>query len=241
MTDLRKRSEDRNREPTGPGALARAVLTSRGWLSRRSAAFQDTLLGMAQCQSFEPGQNVYLIGDEPQGLFGVVEGWVLISSGADDGQQRLVHASGPGFWIGDLALLAQGARLVTVTTVGAARIVSIPSSRIERWAQDEPAVIRDFYALSNENTLVLLRVAGMDRVTRADQRVALRLLHLAEEQPEAQPWLPLTQDLLASLCAMSVPSVQRALTRLAELGLLETGYGGLRLLDRDGLRRYGQS
>lgn len=217
------------------------VLTSRGWMSRRPVSFQKTLLEISQKTSFSPDENMYLVGDQANGLFGVAEGWVLVSTAGDDGQQSVIHAAGPGFWIGDLGLLAQDSRTVTVTTLTEARMLFVPTLRIEYLVHQSPSVIREFYTLSAENTRILLRITGIDRVSRSDQRVALRLVQLMEEQPEPQPWLPLTQDNLASICTMSVPSLQRALNRLTELELIETGYGGLRLLDREALAKYGQS
>lgn len=234
MTDLSHNSEFNSRFDPG-------VLVQRGWLSRRARPVQDLMLSIATERCYRPGETLYHQGDPGQGVFGVAEGWVSISIPADDGQEVLIHAAGPGFWIGDLAMLSADRRTVTVTAMTPVRSLFLSASRVEPALTRAPMIVRDFYALSAENTATTLRILGIDRVSLSDRRLALRLAHLAGDLPDPQPWLPLTQDVLAALTSTSLPSVQRALARLSDAGLVQTGYGGLRLLDRDGLCRYGQS
>lgn len=209
-----------------------------GWFADLDAAMQSRLLAVAKERNCRAGQALYRFGDTGRGLFGVIEGWVTVGVAADHGQETLVHAAGPGFWIGDLALLSDRTRLVTISAVSPVRFLFIPAERVEDILAEDAGKLRDFYRLSNVNTSTALRILGMDRVNPADRRLGLRLLHLVENCPTREPWLPLSQELLAELCAMSLSTAQRALARLTAAGYVKRGYGGMQLCDRDGLARY---
>lgn len=211
-----------------------------GWFAGLEASLQRRLLRAGTVRSVGAGQVLYRMGDLGRGLYGVVDGWVTVGVAADNGRESLVHAAGPGFWIGDLAVLSESTRLVTLAAVCDVRFLFVPASWVDATMAEQPGSLKHFYRLSNMNTRTALRVLGLDRVHPVDRRLALRLLHLAEDISDPQPWLPLSQGLLAELCATSLSTIQRALIRLGHAGLIETGYGGLRLCDRARLARYGQ-
>ena len=209
-----------------------------GWFADLDAGMQDRLLAVASERNCEPGQALYRVGDTGGGVFGVIDGWITLGVAADHGQETLVHSAGPGFWIGDLALLSERTRLMTISAVNAVRFLFIPAERVEEMLAEDIDRLRDFYRLSNVNTRTGLRIMGMDRVNPADRRLGLRLLHLLENCPMRELWLPLSQELLAELCAMSLSTAQRALSRLTAAGYVKRGYGGLKLCDREGLTQY---
>ncbi len=217
------------------------VFARLGWLSRVEEATRARMLEQVELRSYEEGEVLYRIGDEAFGIYGVVEGWIAVAVAADDGRETLIHAAGPGFWIGDLALLSRRRRQVAVTAVTPVRVCKVLGARVETMLQEDPGLYRDFYFLSSYNFGFALQTMGVDRVVPSKRRVALRLLALAEDCPQAQPWLPLKQEILAEVIGISVPSLGRSLTQLAEAGLIETGYGGIRLCDRAGLAQFGQS
>ena len=49
-------------------------------------------------------------------------------------------------------------------------------------------------------------------------------------------WILLSQDDIAMFTAVSLPTLQRVLRRFSDAGLIEIGYGRLRVLDRAGLK-----
>ncbi|MEX0286185.1 MAG: Crp/Fnr family transcriptional regulator [Paracoccaceae bacterium] len=229
-------AENQSRTKRQDGGL----LLTRGWLSRRDVETQQLILGAMTAKAFEPGETLYRIGDSSSGVYGLAEGWVSVSIGADDGRETMVHASGPGFWIGDLSLLSDRARQVTLVALGPVRALALSSTTVTELVRDRPQLYRDFYDLTRDNMETALRILGIDRVPHSDRRLALRLMQLAEPDPSSTPWLPLTQPLLAELVSVSVPTLQRAVARLVEAGLIEPGYGGLQILDRERLSKWGQ-
>ena len=72
-------------------------------------------------------------------------------------------------------------------------------------------------------------------MSRADQRLALRLLHLEESLAQPGSWIDLSQGELAAMAVVSVPTIQRALRKLSQAGLVELGYGRVRIVNRAAL------
>ena len=208
------------------------ILNQTDWFGARGPNFQNDLMTCAVVRTFEPGETLYHHGDPANGIHAVLDGSVQITAPADDGQEFVVHREGAGFWIGDLALFAEAQRLVSVMTTQQTRTLFFPSSRVERMVQENPEYVRDFYALTRENMKTALRIMANLAVTGSEKRLVLRLLHLDEGASKSDGWIIVSQDELAAMVAVSQPTLHRNLHRLSGLGLVELGYGRLRLIDR---------
>ncbi len=211
------------------------ALTQTDWFAARGHKFQSDLLTCAVRKTFETGETLYHHGDSANGIHAVLSGSVQITAPADDGQEFVVHRDGRGFWIGDLALFADAQRLISVMATQKTRALFFPTSRVERLVRDNPEYIRDFYALTRENMKTALRIMANLAVTGTEKRLVLRLLHLDEGTSKSDGWIIVSQDELAAMVAVSQPTLHRNLHRLVDLGLVELGYGRLRLIDRSKL------
>ncbi len=211
------------------------ALTQTDWFGARGHKFQSDLLTCAVRKTFETGETLYHHGDSANGIHAVLSGSVQITAPADDGQEFVVHRDGRGFWIGDLALFADAQRLISVMATQKTRALFFPTSRVERLVRDNPEYIRDFYALTRENMKTALRIMANLAVTGTEKRLVLRLLHLDEGTSKSDGWIIVSQDELAAMVAVSQPTLHRNLHRLVDLGLVELGYGRLRLIDRSKL------
>ncbi|UAB90325.1 Crp/Fnr family transcriptional regulator [Ruegeria sp. SCSIO 43209] len=211
------------------------ALQESSWFKTRSPAFQDALLRSAVRRTYGADEALFVQGDPANGIHAVLDGSVKITVPADDGQEFVIHQEGRGFWIGDLALFATAHRLISVVATRPTETLFFPASRLERLVQDSPDFVRDFYALSHENMQKALRIVANLAVTGTEKRLVLRLLHLDEVTSDAEGWIPVSQEELAAMIAVSAPTLHRALHRLIELDLIEGGYGRLRLKDRRAL------
>ncbi|MFY2826689.1 Crp/Fnr family transcriptional regulator [Ruegeria sp. MALMAid1280] len=211
------------------------LLQETGWFSKRSDAFQRDLLACGAAKTYEPWEALYHHGDPANGIFAVVSGGVQITAPADDGQEFVIHREGAGFWIGDLALFADTPRLISVVTTQETQALFFPHSRIAKLVQANPAYIHEFYALTQENMQTALRIMANLAVTGSEKRLVLRLLHLDEGASKSDGWIVVSQDELAEMIAVSQPTLHRSLHRLADLDLIELGYGRVRLKDRQAL------
>jgi len=214
------------------------MLEQRGWLAERAPDVRDRLRSIAKVRTYRPGEPLYTMGEAPQGVYGIVQGALDISIPRQDGQEIVVHRAQAGFWIGDLALFSGQARLVTVIASTETVAACLPRSRLVQLLEQHPGLIADFYVLSHRNVATLLQLLANLSIPRAETRIALRLLIYDQRQTNTQDWIPLSQEKLAEVTALSVPTVQRALRGLVETGLVELGYGRLRIRDRERLLRY---
>lgn len=214
------------------------ILEQRGWLADRAPHVRNELRSIARVRIYRPGEPLYTVGEAPRGVYGVARGALDISIPRQDGQEIVVHRAQSGFWIGDLALFSGQARLVTVVASTETVAACLPRSRLAQLLEQHPELIADFYVLSHRNVATLLQLLANLSIPRAETRIALRLLIYDQRQTNTQDWIPLSQEKLAELTALSVPTVQRALRGLVETGLVELGYGRLRIRDRERLLRY---
>jgi CRP-like cAMP-binding protein len=219
-------------------ASAAATLGARGWLAGRDAAFRDLILSVARSRAFRAKQAIYRVGDEPDGLYGIYEGSVSVSIPTDSGIDYLAVRTDPGFWIGDLALFSEQRRLVSVIAATSVKALFVSSVELQAIVRADPGRYRDFYALTHENMALALRLLTNMATPGSDQRLGLRLLQHDDAHSTAGEWLVYSQDELAQMLAMSSPTLQRALKRLSQAGMVEVGYARVRVVDRDRLIRH---
>ncbi len=210
-------------------------LATSGWFAARTAAFQKDLLDCAVPKAFSEGEMLYHHGDPASGIYAILKGAVQITAPADDGQEFVLHREGTGFWIGDLALFAGTSRLVSVGATQDTETLFFPNTRISRLAKNNPEYVFEFYALTHENMHTALRIMANMAVTGTEKRLVLRLLHLDESMSETDGWIVVSQEDLAQMIAVSQPTLHRSLHRLSDLGLIEIGYGRVKLTDRRAL------
>ena len=214
------------------------MLEERGWLSERAPDVSARLRNIAQVRIYRQGEPLYIVGEPPRGVYGIARGALDISIPREDRQEIVIHRAQSGFWIGDLALFSGQPRLVTVTAAAETVAAYLPKARLAQLLELYPDLIADFYVLSHRNVATTLQLIANLSIPRAEARIALRLLIYDQRQSSTPDWIPLSQEKLAELTALSLPTVQRTLRRLEEAGLLELGYGRLRVRDREQLLGY---
>lgn len=216
-------------------ASAMRVLEAQGWFSQRSKATRALLASVAKLRHFAKDELIYLAGDPPNGVYGLVKGSLNVSFPRADGEDYTIHRAGAGFWIGDMALLSNEPRLVSLRAAEPAVMVHLANRDIARFVRDDPRLYADFYALSYVNVHTALRLVSNLAIPSPDKRLADRLILELESSGDADGWIPLSQPELAKLLAVSVPTLQRAVRRFINDGLLLSSYGRIRVLDREAL------
>lgn len=214
------------------------MLEERGWLAERSQEVRTRLLGIAEVRVYRPGEPLYIVGEPPRGVYGIARGALDISIPREDGEEIVIHRTQRGFWVGDLALFSSQLRLITATAATEVVAAFLPKTRLARLMDRYPSLIADFYVLSHRNVATTLQLIANLSIPRAEARIALRLLIYDQRLLRNEDWLPMPQEKLAQLTALSLPTVQRTLRRLEEAGVIELGYGRMRIRDREKLLGY---
>ena len=218
------------------GAALKA-LSVRGWYAQRSDDLQRRLAEMATLRHFKEGEAIYLIGDTPNGVFGLVRGSFNMSFPRGDGEDYVMHRVRSGIWFGDLALFSAAPRLVSVHAAEPAIAVHITTANLEKLVREEPRYYAYFYQMTYENFALAFRVITNLSIPSAEKRVADRLLLEAAARGEPKGWIKMSQPELARLVALSLPTLQRIMARFVHDELIEQGYGRLRVMDAKSLRQ----
>ena len=216
-------------------ADAWSVLAQSGWLASCDPDTREALRGIARFRAFHAGEYLYHAGDEANGVFGIVSGSVDSLIPLQDGEEFVANRAGGGFWIGDLAVFADQPRLVSLRAATALRVVYLPGAQLLALSRQQPTILADFFRLTGENFTTTFAVLSNLAVPGATNRVALRLLMQGRALPRDDGWIHIDQESLAEMVALSQQSVRRSIRELQSRGLIESGYGRIRILDHAGL------
>jgi CRP/FNR family cyclic AMP-dependent transcriptional regulator len=220
-------------EPPDEHRRARDIaspLLAKGWLSSCRPDFQDDVLAIARVMHVPKGVEVYRAGDIGDAIYGLVSGAVNIEFPADNGELFTLHRSDPGYWIGDLAILAETERLITLSTARDCTFLVLAAADVKRLVETNENALTSLYRLTHENLKLALKLIATLMQKSADKAIAMRLLVHAGEAGEGQ-WLQITQSELADMTGMSHAKAKQIISKLSKQGLVETAYGKIKVRD----------
>jgi CRP-like cAMP-binding protein len=217
---------------------AHAFIRCVTWLAETPAEFQDQILAKCDLLLFQAGESVYDVGDEPGGVFGVVEGHIELHLPAHDRGPTLTLIGGPGFWAGDIAAVTGQPRRITILAGSDCQLLRFSRAEILRMAANDPVVWRYLTLLLARNLRKSIDV--IDAISRHDPvaRVAATLLNLMEDPPQDQSAISASQSDLAALTRLSRSAVNAALRDLQAQGLIHRRYGAIDVSDAPALREF---
>lgn len=208
-------------------------LSSTGWLSNESLAFQARIANAGRWVVLTRGKLLYAVGDEPTAIFGLEQGQLDISIPISEDEQVTVHRTTPGFWIGDGALLAQVPRQLTVTAAVDSRLFKVPAGAIHKILAEHPEDWSCFYRLAALNATLCVHVLAETLALPPRARFARTLLRMISDDGRIR----VTQEELGRMVGMSRAAFRRAFRALIEAGIIETEYGYLRVRDLSALKK----
>jgi CRP-like cAMP-binding protein len=207
------------------------ILGQVGWLARQPPEFQAAVARLGRWREYKPREIIYLAGGASDGLYGLAEGTLEISFPLVGEEEVTVHRAEPGFWIGEASILAGQNRFVTVSAATAVRALFLSQIELRRMIETNPRYWGAFYEQSVGNQIITLTVLAEVLSLTPRARVARLLLRLADGEGVVAG----SQEDLGRLLGMTRSSIRRSIADLADSGLISTGYGKLRILDKTGL------
>ena len=230
MTSLR----DRARAPTP------AELAGIPWLALLAEADRQEAVQALKVGNAEPGDRVCRIGAASTYWFGVIDGLLKMSNVSREGAQITYTGIPPGAWFGEGTLLK---REVYRYNIEALRRSTVAGLQIDVFAGllDRSIPFNRFVMNQlNERLSQFIAARELDRQNDPDKRVAGSLAALFNPvlYPGVGQILRITQQELAYLVGLSRQRVNEALQALQTAGLIRVEYGGVRVLDLAGLRRF---
>ena len=185
----------------------------------------------AVLREFTDGQIIQQRDTEADGFWLIEEGAVMIGQFLASGEFRAVALLGIGDSYGELAVFSGRPRIVDAVSRGPSRVAFIAGRRFLDALANYPASSRALLsALSAQLQDTLAILASVRRGTNP-ARLAALLANMAGEDGT----VAITQQELAELLGVTRATANAALRDLSRLGLIERGYGSIRVTDRERL------
>ncbi|RAP42821.1 hypothetical protein BYZ73_03940 [Rhodovulum viride] len=195
------------------------------------AHFVDLLLAGARLRSFRRGEALFHMADPSPDMLGIVDGVVdvVLEPGVDG--PRLGFVAKAGNWLGAVGMPGMTPRRISAIARRDASVLSVSAHHIETVAMSDPDTWRHIAAniVSHLDNFGQLLHANVHRDNSVRILITLRRLH---DFNDGATEFPLTQADLAEMAGLSRNSANRVMRRLAEEGLIETGYGWVRIVDQ---------
>ena len=206
-----------------------AILMRGRWFAGLPASLRRELLDRSEVRTYRRGAWIYMQGDPPRGLWGIVEGDVSFSRIGGNGSELLYHVGGPSMWFGVLGILTGMPMPLSVTAVTDVAMLFIRRSDILAMLDREPRHTLRLVKLPLMRGLDLIELAEHIVRPTPRSRVASRLLLLArmaddEDSAGHERPLRISQSQLAQMTALSRQSVSRVLHELAAAGAITPGF-----------------
>ena len=225
---------DRARSPTVD------ELDSIPWLKVLDPADQRHVAGTIMVAHAHPGDRVCRVGRPPTYWFGVVEGLLKMSNDSKGGAQITFTGIPPGAWFGEGTLLKREVYRYNIEALRRSTVAGLPIDEFHALLDRSIPFNRFVMNQLNERLGQFIAAREIDRQNHPDARVARSLAALFHPvlYPGVGELLRITQQELAYLVGLSRQRVNQALSALQAQGVIRIEYGGLRVLDLDGLRHY---
>lgn len=192
-------------------------------------------------ETFVPkGGYVCRKGDMVENWIGIIDGMVKMNNFSANGKSVTFTGVPPGGWFGEGTVLKNEILKYDATALRDSRIARMPASTF-MWLLDNSLPFTRFLLMQlNERLGQFIAMVENDRLLNPDTRVARCLASLfhAHLYPGLERIVHISQEELGLLSGASRQRANQALQLLEKQGLLSLDYGGIRILDLDGLRHF---
>lgn len=209
------------------------------WLHLLSAEERRQVLPQIVVSDPQPGDYVCRVGRPVTYWFGVISGLLKMSSDSESGRTMTFLGVPPGGWFGEGTVLKREIYRYNIQPLRPSVVAGLPVETFH-WLIDHSLGFNRFIMHQlNERLGQFIAAREIDRLTDTDARVARSLAALFHPSlyPGVRSTLRITQQELGYLVGLSRQRVNEALQALQSRGLIAVEYGGVRVLDLEGLRR----
>jgi CRP/FNR family cyclic AMP-dependent transcriptional regulator len=179
-------------------------------------------------------------GEAPEHWTGIIDGLVKINNSSPEGKSVTFAGVPTGGWFGEGSLLKDQSRKYDVMALRDTRVARMPRATFE-WLLDVSLPFNRFLLLQlNERLGQFIGLVESDRTLDIETRVArcLAAMFNSHLYPGLEKVVQISQEEIGYLSGASRQRVNQALQLLEREGLLRLDYGGIRVLDLEGLRHF---
>ncbi len=211
------------------------------WTQGLTDAQRTRIEKEVQLRFYAAGSSVVRKGDSVEHWIGIVDGLVKINTFSADGRSTTFTGVPRGGWLGEGSLLKAEIRKYDVIALRDSHVALMPKSTF-MWLLDNSIPFNRFLLSQlNERLGQFVGMVENDRLLDPEGRVARCLAALFNSvlYPGIGAQIQISQEEIGYLAGVSRQRVNQALKVLEQAGLLKVEYGGLTVLDLEGLRSFG--
>jgi CRP-like cAMP-binding protein len=173
--------------------------------------------------------------------YGVIEGLIKLSSDWVTGKTATLAGVPPGGWFGEGSMLKSEPRRFDAFALRDSRVACMRRETFHWLLQNCIGFNQFLVTQLNERLGLFIGLLESERLLDTDARVARGLTTLFHPvlHPGHDNHLAVSQEEIGHLAGVSRQRVNRSLKALEDAGFLTVEYGGITILDLDGLRRFG--
>ncbi len=194
------------------------------------------------CEKLIPaGGYVCRKGEQVTHWHGVIDGLAKMSSDWVTGKTASFTGIAAGGWFGEGSMLKDEPRRYDVVALRETRVASMRAETFHWLLDNSIAFNRFIISQLNERLGLFIGLLESERLLDVDARVARTMAALFHPvlHPGMESRVAISQEEIGYLAGVSRQRVNKALKALEDSGFLTTQYGGITVLDLDGLRSFG--
>jgi CRP-like cAMP-binding protein len=216
------------------------LLEASPWVRTVEAPLRARIESEAMTRAVPSGGLVCRKGEPVQHWIGVIDGLVKMANVSADGKPTSFTGIPSGGWFGEGSLLKDEPRRYDIVALRDSLIAYVPRSVFMALLDSSVAFNRFLLLQLNERLGQFIGMVEHGRLLGPDARLARSLAGLFNPTlyPSIGPALPLSQEEMGQLVGLSRQRVNQALKTLEQAGLLRVDYGGITVLDLEGLRNF---
>ncbi len=226
--------------PADP-ANARTLLREMRWARELPAAeFERVVEGTLE-RSVPAGGFLCRKGEPVRHWYGVIDGLAKMSSDWITGKTASFTGIASGGWFGEGSMLKDEPRRYDVIALRDSRVACMRRETFHWLLDHNIAFNRHIISMINERLGLFIGLLESERLLDVDARVARSVAALFHPvlYPGTSRQLSISQEEIGCLAGVSRSRTNRSLKALEDAGFITLDYGGLTVLDLDGLRRWG--
>lgn len=180
-------------------------------------------------------------GEPVQHWIGVIDGLVKMSNLSAGGKLTTLTGVPSGGWFGEGSLLKDPLRKYDIVALRDSRIAYLPRATFNRLLDTNLGFNRFLLVQLNERLGQFITLVESERLLEPDARVArsLSVLFNPVLYPGIGKQLQISQEEIGLICGVSRQRVNQALQVLEKAGVLRVEYGGVTVIDLQGLQGFG--
>ena len=201
---------------------------------------EKALAGTSE-RTFAPGAFICMKGEPVEYWMGIIDGLGKMASHWTTGKTTSLTGISAGAWFGEGSLLKKETRRYDVMALRETRVAFMNRATF-LWLMDHSIPFNRYLITQlNERLGQFIGMMENERMLDTDARIARGLAALFNPvlYPGTNHLLQISQEELGYLAGVSRQRANQALKVLEDAGLVRSEYGGIHIVDLEGLRRFG--